>query len=72
MSINVNSTNIHNKVCRKFINVNNLVRYIYIERERERESSLDKDIQLQLNIDMVIVNHRCMLVHVTYITYIHM
>ena len=37
MSINVNSTNIHNKVCRKFINVNNLVRYIYIERERERE-----------------------------------
>ena len=70
MCINVNSTNIHNKVCRKFINVNNLVRYIYIQRERE--SSLDKDIQLQLNIDMVIVNHRCMLVHVTYITYIHM
>ena len=66
MCINVNSTNIHNKVCRKFINVNNLVRYIYIQ------SSLDKDIQLQLNIDMVIVNHRCMLVHVTYITYIHM
>ena len=30
MCINVNSTNIHNKVCRKFINVNNLVRYIYI------------------------------------------
>ena len=68
MCINVNSTNIHNKVCRKFINVNNLVRYIYIYIY----SSLDKDIQLQLNIDMVIVNHRCMLVHVTYITYIHM
>ena len=70
MCINVNSTNIHNKVCRKFINVNNLVRYIYIYIYIY--SSLDKDIQLQLNIDMVIVNYRCMLVHVTYITYIHM
>ena len=70
MCINVNSINIHNKVCRKFINVNNLVRYIYIYIYIY--SSLDKDIQLQLNIDMVIVNHRCMLVHVTYITYIHM
>ena len=66
MCINVKSTNIHNKVCRKFSNVNNLLIYIYIY------SSLDKDIQLQLNIDMVIVNYICMLVHVTYITYIHM